>query len=68
MKVSVVSGLSSTNAPHIPSTYFGTKLLTVGFPELKVNADKNSRVFKGRFANAIQLKMHLIRSTDRGSS
>jgi hypothetical protein len=68
MKVRVVSGRSSSKAPHMSSTYFGAKLVTVGSPGLNVNADRNSILFKGRLANAIQLNIHLIRSTDRGSS
>jgi hypothetical protein len=50
MKANVVSGLSSTNAPQMSKTYLGTKLLVSLIPLLKVNAERNSILFKGRLA------------------
>ena len=68
MNVIVVSGRSSTKAPQMSSTYLGTRLLTSGSPALNVKAERNSILFKGRLAKAIQLKMDLIRSADLSST
>ena len=67
MKANVVSRLSSMRGPQMSKIYCGARWAISGFPELKEIADKNSSFFSGRFAKAIQPKIHLMRSTDRGS-
>lgn len=67
IKVKVVSCLSSMSGAQMSRIYWGQRWATFGSPALKVTADKNSSLFNGRFANAIQPSTRLILFTDRES-